>query len=82
VEQQGESEATFRINAGEALAILSIHSPNFLMGIRTNLRSTLWDYGFALSPEEMKRAEQYLTETAQLSDDAIIEDLESKDRRW
>jgi hypothetical protein len=58
-----------------ALAILSINDVQFLSAVRTDLESTLWRYGFALSPEEMDEARQYLTDGATLSDEAIIQGL-------
>jgi hypothetical protein len=88
MQQQGGTQEFKRDKALEALAILSIYEPGFLGGIRDDLESTLWRYGFALSPQEMREARDYLTENAELSDDAIIQSLVSQDpgrrsgRRW
>jgi hypothetical protein len=78
VERQGGTQEFRRDKALEALAILSIYEPGFLGGIRDDLESTLWRYGFALSPQEMREARYYLTENAELSDDEIIQRLESQ----
>jgi hypothetical protein len=75
VEQQGGPEESGRTEALMALAILSIHAPGFLSEVRTNLESTLWRYGFALSPEEMRDASDYFAERATLSDQDIVDGL-------
>jgi hypothetical protein len=83
VEQQGGTEEFRRDKALEALAILSIGEPGFLGGIRDNLESTLWRYGLALSPQEMREARYYLTENAELTNDEIIQRLQSLEGpRW
>jgi hypothetical protein len=75
VEQQGGPEEFGRTEALMALAILSIYAPGFLSEVRTNLESTLWRYGFALSPEEMREASDYFAERATLSDQDIVDGL-------
>jgi hypothetical protein len=75
VEQQGGPEEFGRPEALMALAILSIHAPGFLNEVRTNLESTLWRYGFALSPQEMRQASYYFAERATLSDRDIVAGL-------
>jgi len=73
-----------RNGAREALAILSIHDEYFLRSLRNDLESTLWDYGFALSPDEMKRVREYLGTHSDESDQIIkglLEDLEPF-KRW
>jgi hypothetical protein len=75
VEQQGGPEEFGRTEALMALAILSINAPGFLSEVRTNLESTLWRYGFALSPEEMRDASDYFAERATLSDQDIVDGL-------
>jgi hypothetical protein len=75
VEQQGGPEEFGRTEALMALAILSIYAPGFLSEVRTNLESTLWRYGFALSPEEMREASVYFAERATLSDQDIVDGL-------
>ena len=82
MEQQGEPGASGREFVSEALAILSIHEPYFLPALREDLGSALWNYGFALSPDEMKTAESYLTEHAQQSDQEIRDILGKVRRRW
>jgi hypothetical protein len=82
VTQQGGTEEFRRDRALEALAILSINDTYFLSSLRDNVESTLWDYGFALSPDEMYAVRQYLTEHAQESDQQIIDLLETLERRW
>lgn len=75
MEQQGGPEESGRTEALMALAILSIHAPGFLSEARTNLESTLWRYGFALSPEEMRDASNYFADRAALSDQEIVDGL-------
>lgn len=75
MEQQGGSEAFRRDEALVALAVLSIYAPGFLYELRTNPESTLWRYGFALSPDEMREARDYFAERASLSDDEIVRGL-------
>lgn len=84
MEQEGAPEALRRNEAGEALATLSMHDPYFLTGIRTDLESTLWRYGFALSPREMQTARDYLTENTELSDEEFIQNVRVLEafRRW
>jgi hypothetical protein len=82
VEQQGGIQELRRDKALEALAILSIYEPSFLRGIRDDLESTLWRYGFALSPQEMREARDYLTRNAELTDEEIIQNLETQDKKW
>ena len=75
MEQQGGPEESGRTEALMALAILSIYAPGFLSEVRANLESTLWRYGFALSPEEMRDASDYFAERATLSDQDIVDGL-------
>jgi len=82
VVQQGGTEEFRRDRALEALAILSINDPYFLSSLRDNPESTLWDYGFALSPDEMQAVRQYLTDHDQESDQQIIDLLTTLERRW
>lgn len=79
--QQGGTEEFRRNRALEALAILSINDPYFLGSLRDNLGATLWDYGFALSPDEMKAVRKYLGDHAHQSDQDIINPLETLERR-
>jgi hypothetical protein len=91
--QQGETEEIKRDKALEALAILStgdftlleedlVHPENFLKGMRTDVESTLWDYGFALSSQEMQDVKAFLEETASLSDEEFVERIKSRKKRW
>ena len=82
MERQGGTQEFRRDKALEALAILSIYEPGFLGGIRDDLESTLWRYGFALSPQEMWEARHYLTQNAELTDDEILQRLKEQDSRW
>ena len=52
--EQGGSYELDRDGAARAVAILSLHEDRFLSGLRDNPESTLWSYGFALSPREME----------------------------
>ena len=85
--EQGGTEEFRRDRALEALAILSIYDNYFLSSLRDNLESTLWDYGFALSPDEMQAVRERLTEHAGESDQQIIDFLTNLEtnlerRRW
>jgi hypothetical protein len=82
VAQQGGTEEVRRDRALEALAILSINDEYFLGSLRDNLESTLWDYGFALSPTEMQAVRKYLGDHAGDSDQDIINLLETLEKRW
>jgi hypothetical protein len=82
VEYQEGTEAFRREEALMALAELSIGYPQFLSDLRDNLESTLWRYGFALSPQEMQEARNFLAAHAELSDDDLLQRLRSADRRW
>jgi hypothetical protein len=82
VAQQGGTEEVRRDRALEALAILSIKDEYFLGSLRDNLGSTLWDYGFVLSPTEMQEVRKYLGDHAGKSDQQIIDMLETLDKRW
>ena len=91
--QQGETEEIKRDKALEALAILStgdftlleedlVHPEHFLNGMRTDVESTLWDYGFALSSQEMQDVKAFLEETASLSDEEFVGRIKSRKKRW
>ncbi len=93
VAQQAETEEIRRDKALEALAILStgdftrleedlVHPDHFLKGMRTDVESTLWDYGFALSPQEMQDVRAFLEETASLSDEEFVGRIKSRKKRW
>ncbi len=82
MEQQEGIQEFIRVKALEALAILSIYEPGFLSVLKDDLESTLWRYGFALSPQEMREARHYLTTNAEVTDEEIIQRLESVDKRW
>jgi hypothetical protein len=96
VAQQGETEEIRRDKALEALAILStgdftrleedlVHPEHFLKGMRTDVEPTLWDYGFALSPKEVKDVKDFIENTASLSDEEFvrhIKEVPGKNRRW
>ena len=83
--QQGGTEGFSRDRALEALVTLSINDPHFLKSLRGNIESTLWNHGFALSPDEIKTARNFLNEAAQESDQQIIDYLKNpvgSERRW
>ena len=82
MEQQGGTQEFRRDKALEALAILSMYESGFLSEIRDDLESTLWRYGFALSPQEMWEARHYLTQTAELTDEEILQRLKEQETRW
>jgi hypothetical protein len=87
VEQHGGTEEFRRLEALMAVAFVSIRDPQFLSGARNNLESTLWLYGFALSPHEMEEVREYFGVRDGLSDREIIDALEgefdpTRDRRW
>jgi hypothetical protein len=75
VQQQGGTDEFERNEAAMALAILSIYEDEFLHNLRTNLESTLWRYGFALSPREMEIVRDTFGEHSDLSDEDFIEVL-------
>ena len=81
--EQGGTGKVMRDRALEALGILSLYDDYFLSSLRDNPEPTLWNYGFALSPDEMQEVRQYLTDHAEDSDQeikAILETIERK--RW
>jgi len=64
---------------------LSAYDDQFLRGITTALEPTPWDYGFALSPQEVEDAKDFIEKTASLSDDEFIRHLKGTlklERRW
>ena len=65
-----------------AVATLSIHDAAFLSGLRTDLHSTLWSRGFALSPKEMSDAREYFTARADDSDEEIARDLRGQSESY
>jgi hypothetical protein len=87
VEQQEAAQEFRREEALMVVAIASIHDPEFLSGARTDLESTLWRYGFALSPQEMEEVRGYFEAKKDCLDQAIIDDLEAQlgpaqGKRW
>jgi hypothetical protein len=84
VAQQGEAQEFSRDEAFDALAYVSICDDQFLRA-RTALESTLWDYGFALSPREMQDVKTFIEEYAHLSDEDFVQyikQLLDERRRW
>jgi hypothetical protein len=65
-----------------AVARLSIGDPEFLNGLRADLESALWRYGFALSPQETREAREYFAAKTNDSDDDIVRDLENQLREY
>jgi hypothetical protein len=58
-----------------AVANLSISDPEFLNGLKADQESTLWRYGFALSPQEMREVGRYFSDKAGFRDEEIVGDL-------
>ena len=91
-EHERETEEFRRDTALEALALLSIdeghlsaYNDRFLRGIRTALEPTLWDYGFALSPQEVEDVKDFIEKTRSLSDEEFVRQLKrvlTLERRW
>lgn len=67
---------------------MSLYEDQFLSGLRDNPESTLWNYGFALSPLEMETIREAFGGTRDLgrSDEdiqrSIEEGLQLQARRW
>jgi hypothetical protein len=81
VEQQGDAQEYVREKAAMALTLLSINDTEFLNDLRTNPEAALWNYGFALSPQEMELVRALIEETSDLSDEEIRDRLEEVARR-
>ena len=73
-----------RQKALRTLARLATTDSDFLTGVRTDAELTLWRYGFALNPEEMRFVTNYLTDHGNLSDAEVVRHLEGELRkdRW
>jgi hypothetical protein len=56
--ERGGSHELDRDGAARAVAILSLREDGFLNSLREDPESTLWNYGFALSPLEMETIRQ------------------------
>ena len=65
-----------------AVARLSIGDPEFLNGLRADLESALWRYGFALSPQETREAREYFAAKIGDGDDDVVRDLENQLREY
>ena len=76
--EQGGSYELDRDGAARAVAILSLHEERFLVGLREDPESTLWNYGFALSPREMELIRQTFGTPQEpgMSDEEIRRSLE------
>lgn len=61
-----------------AVARLSISDADFLRGMMRDPASTLWQYGFALSPQEMQAAEDFLGSRRDAGDADIRAELEAQ----
>lgn len=72
----------------KAVAILSLHEDRFLRGLRDDPESTLWSYGFALSPREMQSIREVFGSEQEQgpSDEDILRNIEAgvqlQARRW
>ncbi|QIN81810.1 hypothetical protein GBA63_03515 [Rubrobacter tropicus] len=80
MERQEGTGGYRRDEALMAVARLSISDADFLRGMKRDPASTLWQYGFALSPQEMREAEDFLGNRRDAGDDDIREDLEREIR--
>ena len=82
--QEGETQEFRRDEALDALAYVSICDDQFLRA-RTALESTLWDYGFALSPQEEQDVRTFIEQNASLSDEDFVQHIKQvlgQDKRW
>ena len=61
-----------------AVARLSINDADFLRSMRGSPASTLWKYGFALSPQEMLEVESFLGNRREAGDDDLRGVLEEQ----
>lgn len=59
-----------------AVARLSISDDDFLRGMKRDPASTLWRYGFALSPQEMREATDFLGGRRRAGDADVRGELE------
>ena len=81
--QEGTGGGGFRRDeALMAVARLSIGGPEFLNGLRADLESALWRYGFALSPQETREAREYFAAKTGDTDDDVVRDLEYQLREY
>lgn len=60
-----------------AVARLSIDDDDFLTGLRDDPDGTLWRYGFALSPEEMRDVREYFSSRSDDRNNEIVRRLRS-----
>ena len=68
--QEGTGEFR-RDEALMAVARLSVSDADFLRDMRRSPASTLWRYGFALSPREMQEVEDFLGNRRDAGDDDV-----------
>lgn len=61
---------------------MSLYEDRFLSGLRNDPESTLWSYGFALSPQEMESIRQFFGDAQDrgLSDEDILEVIRDADQ--
>lgn len=80
--EQGGSYELDRDGAARAVAILSLHEDRFLSGLREDPETTLWNYGFALSPREMELVRETFAAAQDrgLSDEDIVERIREADQ--
>jgi len=82
MERQEGTGGFRRDEALMAVARLSIGDPEFLNGLRADLESALWRYGFALSPQETREAREYFAAKTGDTDDDVVRDLENQLREY
>jgi hypothetical protein len=71
-----EMEGNVRLEALWGLTALAIHDREFRSEALRNLESTLWRYGFALSPQEVDRVRQFQENVANMKDEDLVRELE------
>jgi hypothetical protein len=76
MDQQPEQQPR-RGEALDGLVTLAIEDVQFRRGAVEDLEGTLWRYGFALTPREMEEVREYHSSVAGMTDQQILEDLES-----
>ena len=73
--EQGGLYELNRDGAARAVAIVSLNEPQFLSGLREDPESALWNYGFALSPQETASIRQFFGDRGRDLSDEDVRDL-------
>ena len=74
--QPGDAEGFVRDGAAEALILLLASDRGILDGLRTNPETTLWNYGFALSPRELESVRSFIQYTSAQSFEETLNQLQ------